>query len=96
MKQMIFGHAFVSPFEMMGMLTTGNDEKEARYRIRVGSAGKIVAYATINVMMEASRGQIANQMSANEIDEEDKLLGSYASKISMPTFAYLGRSGFKN
>ena len=40
MKQKIFRHAFISPFEAMEMLTMANGEKEPRFQIRPGTAGK--------------------------------------------------------
>ena len=73
-----------------------NDEKEAKYRIRPGSTGKKVVYATLNIMMQSAKEQVASQMSVNEIDEEGQLLESYASRLSMPTFAYLRRDGFES
>ena len=54
MKQKIFRHAFVSPFEMMEMLMAINGEKEAKYRIIPGTAGGERVYSTLNIMMEAA------------------------------------------
>ena len=39
MKQKIFRHAFVSPFEAMGMIMMVNGEKEPKFRIIPGTAG---------------------------------------------------------
>ena len=47
-------------------------------------------------MTQAANEHIESQMSAGEIDEACKLMDIYASRLSMPTFAYLRRDGFKN
>ena len=40
LKQKTPRHAFISPFEAMGTLMMANDEKEPRFQIRPGTAGK--------------------------------------------------------
>ena len=47
-------------------------------------------------MRQSTNEQIASQLYVNEIDDEGGLLEIYVSAIAMPTFAYLGRDGFKN
>ena len=70
MKLKIATHAFASPFEMIGMLMAINAGKEAKYRIRLGSTGKKIAYATLNIMLQSANEQIASQVNVNEIDDE--------------------------
>ena len=71
-----------------------SDEKGAKYRIRVGSAGKAPC-ATLNITAQSAREQISSQLSANELDVEDRPLGVFANKLPIPTFAYLGIIGFR-
>ena len=55
-KQKLYKHAFASPFEAMGMLMVENGEKEPRFQIRAGTAGKKnKTYATLNIMKETAR-----------------------------------------
>ena len=72
-----------------------NDEKESRYRTIVGSTGKRATYVTLNITQRAAKEQISPQKSENEIDEEEKLLGSFASKLPIPAFAYIRRIWFE-
>ena len=46
-------------------------------------------------MMDAAIGQIEYQMRKNEKDEEEHLLDHYASRMTMPTVAYLRGDGLK-
>ena len=96
MKLKLSRHAFVSPFEMMEMLMAFNAEKEPMYRIRVGSTGKKIPYATLNITLQSAIGKIASQENLRETDGEGKLLEVYARKVEMPTIAYLRRGGFKD
>ena len=95
MKQRIFRHAFVSPFEAMEMLTMVNGEREPTFRIRPRTTGGKKTYATLNIMMGAALEQIEYQVRKNEKDEADRLLGHYASRLKTPTVAYLRGDGFK-
>ena len=45
-------------------------------------------------MKDAAREQIEYQMRKNDM-EEDEMPDRYASRVAVPTFAYLGRDGFK-
>ena len=59
LKQKTFRHAFISPYEAMEMLMRASDDKEARFQIRPGQAGKTGhLYATLNIMKDAAREQI--------------------------------------
>ena len=60
MKLKISKRAFVSPFEMMEMLTAVNAGKGPKYRIRVGQTGKKIPYATLNIMLQSANEQIAS------------------------------------
>ena len=63
LKQKTFRHAFISPYEAMEMLMKANDDKEPRFQIRPGQAGKTVRlYATLNIMKDAAREQIEYQL----------------------------------
>ena len=94
MKQKIFRHAFISPFEAMEMLMMTNGEKEPMFQIIPGTSGKKKTYAALNIMKDAAREQIEYQMRKGEKDEEE-LLEHYASRLKMPTIAYLRGDGFK-
>ena len=98
LKQKTFKHAFISPYEAMEMLMIANDEKEPRFQIRPGQAGKIgKMYPTLNIMKDAAREQISYQLRKNEKDDgdEEQLLEIYASRLTRPTCAYLRGDGFK-
>ena len=47
-------------------------------------------------MLQSAKEQIASQTNVNEIDDEGKLLEIYASRLAMPTFAYLRRDALIN
>ena len=94
MKQEISKHAFVSPYELMEMLMSINEGKEARHRTRVGTAGK-VPYSTLNVMNQAAQEQIAGQMKRHEVDAEHKMQEIYKCRVTPPTFAYLRMNEFR-
>ena len=96
MKLKLSRHAFVSPFEMMEMLMAFNAEKEPMYRIRVGSTGKKIPYATLNIMLQSAIEQIESHENLHETDDEGALLEIYARRVEMPTITYLGRDGFKD
>merc|ERR1712114_129391 len=75
-----------------------NEEKEPRFQIRPGQAGKPGQfYATLNIMKDAAREQIEYQLKKNELDIGDdiQLLDIYASRLTKPTCAYLRGDGFK-
>ena len=62
MKQKLYKHAFVIPFEAMEMLMVANGEKEPMFQIRAGTAGKKnKTYPTLNIVKEAAREQIEFQ-----------------------------------
>ena len=94
MKQKMSKHAFISPFEAMEMLMMENDDKEPMFQTRPGTTGKKKTYAALNITKDAAHEQIEYQKRKNEKDEED-LLGKYASRLTMPTVAYLRGGGFK-
>ena len=57
MKDGLTHHVLVSPFELYGILTDVNHAQvEERLEIRIGSAGKTEAYATLNIMTNAIGG----------------------------------------
>ena len=94
-KQKIFRHAFISPFEAMGMLMVANGEKEPRFQIRpVATGEKNKIYAALNITKDAAQEQIDYQVRKNE-KEEEGLLDHYASRLTVPTCAYLRGDGFK-
>ena len=78
------------------MLMMANGEKEPRFQIRAGTAGKKnKTYATLNITKDAALEQIEFQKGGSEKDEED-LLEEYAGRLTMPTVAYLRGDGFKD
>ena len=64
-KLKVSKHAFVSPFEMMEMLTMVNVGKKLKYRIRVGQTGKKIQYETLNIMVQSAHEQIASQVNVH-------------------------------
>ena len=93
MKQKIFRCAFVSPFDAMGMLMVENGEKNRGFRSDQERQGRKM-YATLNITKEAAQEQIEYHVRKNERGEEE-LLEHYASRLTVPTFAYLRGDGFK-
>ena len=64
MRLGIFKHAFVSPFEMMEMLTQANAEEDPMFKIRVGMAGannSLGRYGALNIIEKSAEAEIESQ-----------------------------------
>ena len=89
-------HAFVSPFEMLEMLTAINPGKEPNLRIRVGQSGRPrgAVYATLNITGGYDEEMVKSQLNLHEQEDEEYLQRIYAERFAMPIVAYLRRDGF--
>ena len=80
----------------MGISMTANGGKEARQKIRIGTAGgKYARYSTLSIIWQSAEDQIDGQMGRHEINSQYKLREPYASRMPPPTSAYLRVSEFR-